>query len=124
MRPVVRFRVTAVLALAWSLAGAGGALAAFGAIAFSPQSGAHGYSYGAGTRAQAERIAMSNCRAHGAGCRLLVYFQNACGALAVGNGNGYGFAWAASRGQAEGRAMRECRNQTSSCRIISWSCSG
>ena len=124
MRPVARFRLTAVLVLAWSLAGAGVALAAFGAIAFSPQSGAYGYSYGAGTRAQAERVAMSNCRANGAGCRLLVYFRNACGALAVGNGNGYGFAWAASRGPAEGRAMRECRNRTSSCRIVAWSCSG
>jgi hypothetical protein len=124
MRLGTRYRLTAVLTLAWSLAGAGVALADFGAIAFSPQNGAFGYSYGAGTRAQAERIAMNNCRANGAGCRLLVYFQNACGALAVGNGNGYGFAWAASRAQAEGRAMRECRNRTSSCGIVAWSCSG
>lgn len=124
MRPVARVLMSGAFAVGLSLAGTGAALADFGAIAFSPQNGAFGYSYGAGTRGQAERIAMSNCRANGAGCRLLVYFQNACGALAVGNGNGYGFAWAGSRGQAEGRAMRECRNRTSSCRIVAWSCSG
>ncbi|MBX3573941.1 MAG: DUF4189 domain-containing protein [Mesorhizobium sp.] len=124
MRPVARVLLSGAFAVGLSLAGAGVALADFGAIAFSPQSGAYGYSYGAGTRAQAERIAMSNCRANGAGCRLLVYFRNACGALAVGNGNGYGYAWAGTRGQAEGRAMQECRNQTSSCRLVAWSCSG
>ncbi len=124
MKSVRRLLVTAILALGLSLVVSGAAQAAFGAIAFSPQSGAHGYSFNAGTRAQAERVALDNCRAHGRGCRVLVYFQNACGSLAVGRGNGYGFAWAGNRAQAESRAMRECRNQTAACRIVSWSCSG
>ncbi len=113
-----------VIGMGLLAASAGVALADYGAIAFSPGTGAHGYSYGAGSRGQAERVAMSNCRGYASDCRVLVYFQNACAALAVGSGNGYGFAWAGSRGQAENRAMRECRNRTSSCRVIRWVCSG
>lgn len=91
--------------------------ASYGAIAFSPRNGAFGYSYNYGTRDEAEARALRECRVRGGGCRLMVWFRNACGALAVGEGYAYGWAWASSRGEARGRAMEECRARTRGCDI-------
>src|ERR1700681_405368 len=70
----------------------------FGAIAFSASSGAAGYSYDYASRDEAEERALQEC---GRGCEVVLWFKNACGALAVGTGNGYGSGWAASRSEAE-----------------------
>jgi len=93
------------------------AAAGYGAIAYSPSNGVWGYSYDYGSRAAAERRAMRECRARGAGCRPVVWFRNACGALATGRGDAYGWAWNNSRAQARRRALRECRNRTTGCRL-------
>ncbi|MDP3899055.1 MAG: DUF4189 domain-containing protein, partial [Mesorhizobium sp.] len=85
--------------------------------------GAHGYSYNYNTRRQAEREALANCRNYGGGCRVVLYFVNACGALAVGDGYGSGYAWATSRNGAERRALANCENYTDSCEIVRWVCS-
>lgn len=72
--------------------GAGAAEAAeFGAIAYSTRTGSHGYSHNFPTRNQAERAALRNCRAYARDCSVVVYFYNACAALAVGNSYGYGY---------------------------------
>lgn len=97
--------------------------AEFGAIAFSTSTGAHGYSHNFKSRVQAERVALRACRAYGGGCRVVVYFYNACGALAVGRRNGYGFGWAPGRGTAKNIAMAACRQRTSSCRTVRSVCS-
>lgn len=94
-----------------------------GAIAFSSQSGAHGYSHNYGSRGAAEQRALSGCRNNGGGCRVVLYFNDACGALAVGDGNGSGYAWAPTRRQAERRALSNCSEYTSSCQIVRWVCS-
>jgi len=93
------------------------ASAGYGAIAYSPSSGAWGYSYNYGSRGAAEGRALRECRVRGSGCRSIVWFRNACGALASGNGNAYGWAWNTSRATARRRALRECRARTSGCRI-------
>jgi len=95
----------------------------YGAIAFSPSNGVWGYSYNYNARGAAERRAMRECRARGSGCRSIVWFRNACGALAVGQGNAYGWGWNTSRQQARRRAMAECRARTSGCRIRADVCS-
>jgi hypothetical protein len=95
----------------------------WGAIAFSRSTGAHGYSHNYATRGAAERRAISGCQRHGRGCQIAVYFANACGALAVGRGNGYGVAWSAGRQDAINRAVRACNGYTSGCRIVRWVCS-
>jgi serine/threonine-protein kinase len=95
-----------------------------GAIAFSQRTGIDGYSYNYPSRHAAERRALRNCRAAAGDCAVVVNFYNACGALAVGRGNGYGVAWAPNRYQAQNKAMAACRAYTSRCRIQRWVCSG
>lgn len=119
-----RAACAAMVCAATTIAGAGAALADYGAIAFSSQTGAHGYSYNAGSRGQAERVALANCRSYGRGCRVVIYFRNACGALAVGAGYGSGYAWAPDRFSAERRALQECSVRTGGCQVIRWVCSG
>ncbi len=97
--------------------GVQGAAAGYGAIAYSPSSGVWGYSYNYGSRGSAQRRALRECRARGRGCRSVVWFRDACGALASGRGNAYGWSWNTSRAAARRRAMRECRARTGGCRI-------
>jgi serine/threonine-protein kinase len=91
--------------------------ASYGAIAYATSSGVWGYSYGYSSRGGAESRALRECRSRGRGCRAIVWFREACGALATGRNNGYGWAWNTSRRAARQRAMAECRNRTSGCRI-------
>lgn len=101
----------------WSTQAAAGG---YGAIAFSQDSGAHGYSYGYDTRGGAENEALQGC---GGGCTVVLWFNNACGALAVGANNGYGTGWASSRGEAENIAMSNCNQNSTNCNILQWVCS-
>ncbi len=94
----------------------------YGAIAYSPSTGAHGWSNDYGSRSGAESAALSNCRRHASDCVVPIWFRNACGALAVASGGGYGSGWGTSRGLAERYAMRSCRGQNSSCSILRWVC--
>lgn len=91
----------------------------YGAIAFSPDSGAVGYSYNYRRRDLAEERALEE---RGRGCRVVIWFRNACGALATGDGNGYGSGWSTSRGTAERIALNECAQHTDNCRVIRWAC--
>ncbi len=95
-----------------------------GAIAFSQTTGAIGWSYDFSTRGGAENRAMSECRKHGGGCRVATWFKNACGALAVGNGNAYGGSWAANRFEAESKAMSLCSAESRNCTVRRWVCTG
>ena len=91
--------------------------ASFGAIAFSQDTGAWGYSYKYRSRSAAERRALNECRGKGYGCRIIVWFRDACGALAVGRANAYGWGWDAVRSRARGRALAACRARSSGCQL-------
>lgn len=106
-----------------ALAQSGEAQAGYGAIAYSPSSGAYGYSYNYPSRYTAESRALNECAARGGGCRVMVWFRNACGALATGAGRAYGWAWNTSRSAARARALAECRARTSGCYIRVLVCS-
>lgn len=93
-----------------------------GAIAFSQQTGAVGWSYDFSSRAAAENRALHECGKHGGGCRVATWFKNACGALAVGQGNGWGGSWGKSRYEAEANALRLCSGETSGCTVRRWVC--
>jgi hypothetical protein len=93
----------------------------YGAIAYSPSTGAHGWAYDYGSRAAAEKVALSNCLEHADDCVIPIWFRNACGALAVGS-DGYGSGWGSNRGLAERFALRSCRKHTSDCWIKRWAC--
>lgn len=99
------------------------ALADFhGAIAFSQVSGAEGYSYDFSDRAVSESQAMAECEKRGGGCRIATWFRNACGALAVGRGNGFGASWGPTRYAAERRAVEICARNTTGCAVRRWVC--
>ena len=85
--------------LADSPAGSGAATGdLYGSIAFS-QVGDGGYAFGIAWNAQgreaARRSAVEECRRRdgGGGCSEAGWFRNACGAIAIGDANGYGTGW-------------------------------
>ena len=115
-----------ILAAAMAVAGAGSADAAniHGAIAFSQSTGLDGYSYNYPSRGGAEQRALKYCLPRAADCRIVIHFYNACAALAVGDGRGWGVAWAAKRDGAEGQALYNCSTHTTNCYVQRWVCSG
>lgn len=112
------------LASAVVLLTAGTAVSAdnFGAIAFSQATSGYGYSHDHGTRREAEARAMSECNARSRGCKVAIWFKNACGAVATGSNNGWGSAWAGTRGAAERAAIGYCRQHTNNCQVLAWTC--
>jgi hypothetical protein len=99
----------------------GAAEAAYAAIAFSKASGASGYSYSEPSRAAAEERALQEC---GPGCGVVIWTHDACAALAVGQGNGYGTYWSTSKTLAGNGALSQCAARTSGCRVTAYTCSG
>jgi hypothetical protein len=91
----------------------------FGAIAFSTSNGAAGVSYDYSSGFDAQAIAIQRC---GNDCTVVLTFTNACGALAVGAGRGYGTAWASNRQEAESIAMSYCSSNTTGCGPTLWAC--
>jgi serine/threonine-protein kinase len=116
-------KISAVLSVGVVLAlfaGSTGAWADnYGAIAFEQDSGRAGYAYDYASRAEAEQRAVEEC---GSGCAVVVWFMNACGALATGDDNGYGSAWAGSRPEAERLALSECGEHAENCSVVQWAC--
>jgi hypothetical protein len=96
----------------------------YGAIAFSGSSGAEGWSYEHPTRSSAEQRALSKCALHADDCQVVIWFRNACGALAVGTGNTWGANWGNSRQEALDAAMRTCSDSADDCTPRRWVCRG
>jgi serine/threonine-protein kinase len=92
-----------------------------GAIAYSPSTRAHGWSFDYASRKEADRIAVDRCRRHADDCIVAVRFRNGCGALAVG-ADGYGSGWGASRRLAERYALQSCSRYSDGCAVIRWVC--
>ena len=91
------------------------AFAGYGAIAYSQGSNAYGQSWNFQTRWEAEERAMSECSYRGYGCKVVMWFRNACGALALAPGGGYGAAWGNSKYVAQQKAMNACYGDNQSC---------
>jgi serine/threonine-protein kinase len=96
----------------------------YGAITFSESSGAHGWSYGLPTQRSAEQQALDKCASETDDCQAVIWFRNACGALAVGTGNAYGATWGSSPQAALDGAMSKCREQAEDCKPVKWICTG
>ena len=94
----------------------------YGAIAYSQSTGSYGFSYDHPTRARAENGALSECLARANDCTVALWFRNACGALAIGAGGGWGTGWGSNRGLAESAAIQTCRRFTNSCSVVRWVC--
>jgi hypothetical protein len=96
----------------------------YGAIAFSESSGADGWSSEHPTRRSAEQRALNQCALQADDCQVVVWFRNACGALAVGTGNTWGANWGNSRHAALTAAMRTCSDSADDCKPRQWVCRG
>ena len=98
-----------------------------GSIAFSQDDdGAYawGIAWSFDSSAGAEAEALGQCREYGGTrCAEAGWFQEACGALAIGDGNGYGTGWGATTGEAERDALAQCRVSNDDCRIEVARCS-
>ena len=94
----------------------------YGAISYSQQTDSHGWASDYKSQDQAESRAVEECAKHGDGCMLSVWFANACGALAVGKGNGWGANWGRTREEAEQNALNSCNSNTSDCEVRRWVC--
>jgi serine/threonine-protein kinase len=108
---------------AWNAEGAGGGSAGaarqhYGAIAVSPSTLDHGFSFRFPTRRQAEEAALAFCHTQASkprDCRVEVWFRDTCGSLAIrsesapGKRDGaWGSAWDARRAAARDKAMASC----------------
>ena len=110
------------------IAGTSAAQERWGSIVFSRESGG-GYAWGMawsyGGRSSATSRAVDECRSRGGGnyCREIAWFHDACGALAIGDNNGYGVGFGASVAEAENQAAIGCQRYNSSCRMAISRCS-
>ena len=87
-----------------------GSTSTFGAIALSETDGSNGYSYQYESRYEAETRALKECRELAAGCVIAGWFENECGALAMGDGNGWGASTGYSIIEAERDAIETCHS--------------
>ncbi len=97
----------------------------YGAIARSPSTWAHGYSYDYANQRAAETRALRECESQsGTGdCEIMVWFRNGCGALAEASSGAAGSGWGANRSLAEDYAMQSCYGVGDrSCQIVRWVC--
>jgi hypothetical protein len=95
------------------------AKADYGAIAYSPETRSWGYSFGYGSRAEAENAAISRCK--GADARIAVWVRNGWAALAVGDDGVRGWGWSSSSlSDAKSMALQNAgRNSTIRCWVYS-----
>ena len=100
----------------------------YGSIAFEQLSGG-GYAWGIAwsydSWESARDRATRECRSTGSrNCTEGGWFRNACGALAIGDENGYGTGWGDSIALAESSAMSNCRAANQNCRVEEARCAG
>src|SRR5690349_1095707 len=122
MRHIARLTVAAIAA---ALSMSAPAFAeSWGAIAYSPTTGAAGWSADNVTEVDAELIALDFCGEHADDCISAITFHDACGAVAKGDGIGWGADWGIDGEIAQDTALQACYTHgNSSCRIIRWQCS-
>lgn len=88
----------------------------FGAIAYSPLTGADGWAKDHPSRRAAERAALEGCREHAKDCRPIVWFKNACGALAISD-KAYGWGWGTTQDLADAEAIKACGKHAKGCKV-------
>ena len=94
--------------------------ASYGAIAYSPSTGAVGTSWGYFTKSEAVDSALDFC--FQPDCQITVWVNNACASLAVSSLSTYQYAsaWSTDKEWAIDSALRQCGPN---CYTKSWLCS-
>jgi hypothetical protein len=95
----------------------------WGAIAYSAKDKGYGYSMDWNDVNDAKKEAMRRCAVQGTACKLWVYFENECGAVAA-DGNTVTWGTAYLKEDAQRKALAECRKAGGrNCAIQAWACS-
>ncbi len=95
----------------------------WGAIAYSPPDEQFGFAYEFDTLPDAKKRAMDQCQKTGKACKLWVYYENQCGAVAA-DGNIVTWGTDFLKEKAQQGALAECRKGGGkNCKIEVWSCS-
>jgi len=93
-----------------------------GAIAYSPDSGAWGYSEEYGSRAQAESRARKECRSND--CEIAAWFYNSCGAGSASDNGSWGGAQGDNEQRAQHGAQARCAKEGgTNCKVVVSRCS-
>ncbi|MBA98465.1 MAG: DUF4189 domain-containing protein [Sulfitobacter sp.] len=122
---------TTAVALVIATVAQSAAAQTFGAIAYSIQSDKYGRSWNLDSRKAAEASALKFCKAAGGkGCKVGVWLEDSCGALAASEtsksmkqtGISYGFKTASA---SHARALAECeaRDGAGTCQVKASVCS-
>ena len=91
-------------------------LTSYAVIAYSPATGEYGYTSECSTFEEAEKVAVSRCKAPDA--RLGVWARNQWCALAIAEDKTPGYGFATTKAVAERNALSQCRQRTKTpCRI-------
>ena len=93
----------------------------YGAIAYSPRKKSHGWAIDFSTREAAEKAALAGCAKHADDCRGVLWFKNACGALALGP-TGEGWEWGDDQPTADRRAINACAKDSKACIVTQRVC--
>ena len=89
----------------------------WGAIAPSPKGGVLGTAVGADSKAEAERLALSDCKKKGGqSCKVDNAYFNQCIAMVVGE-NEYSWARAGSISEAIKIGEKDCKSVNTNCRV-------
>jgi serine/threonine-protein kinase len=93
----------------------------WGSIAYSPSSQTAGRSYNWPSQEDAEISALNYCGR--SDCEYAISFQNACGAVAVGDNGGWAGGWDYDDASAQLAAIANCSAYDVGCDVVSWQCS-
>lgn len=85
-----------------------GSGASYGAIAFSPSTGAWGDAYRDGNRAEAERRALAECARNARDCTVAVWLNDQCGAVASAEAGIWAGGLGRTQAAASNDAMADC----------------
>ena len=114
-------KLLCALAVGISTLGSTSAFAGYGAIAYSPSTGANGGSWSYSCASEATSAAVAACGQ--ADCTNEVWVQNGCAAFAVATNGASGWAWNAHLGMAEANALMQCSTNGQGCYVVRWVCS-
>jgi serine/threonine-protein kinase len=119
--------ISSILVGSVLFAGTAHAADLFGAIAYSPSTGAWGGAWNYSSAYDAEAVAERECRDHGGNANdalWRVWFMNGCGALATGTGGIFAADWDGDARGAQLKALQECSAAGSGCKILVTLCTG
>jgi serine/threonine-protein kinase len=114
--------VASILVSAAAMPGTALAADLYGAIAYSQQTKNYSWATDFATQEAAEAAAMDECYNKASDCRITTWFQNACGALAVGEDGGWGSHWGKNFRQAQNKALSACNGSSYNCSVVITKC--